>query len=58
MPSLARFTLAFLENIHWENILELFQRNVANGLDVGKVMHKVLPHMIKLHEPGNKERIE
>jgi hypothetical protein len=58
VPSLVKFTLAFFENIHWEIILELFQRNDANGLDAEKFMHKVLPRTIKLHEPRNKERIE
>jgi hypothetical protein len=47
------FTLAFLENI-----LELLQSNVANGLDVEKFMHEAWPHMIKLHGPRNKERIK
>jgi hypothetical protein len=40
VQSLAKFTLAFLENIHRDNNLELFQGNVANGLDAEKFMHK------------------
>jgi hypothetical protein len=53
-----RFSLAFLENICLENILELLQSNVANGLDVEKFMYEAWPHMIKLHRPRNKEGIK
>jgi hypothetical protein len=48
MPSLVGFILAFLENIHYHNILELLQRNDANGLDAEKFMHEAWLHMIKL----------
>lgn len=58
MLSLAGFILSFLENIYQHNILDLFQRNDANGLDVEKFMHEAWLHMIKLHRPGNKEGIE
>jgi hypothetical protein len=57
MSSLSGFTLAVLENIRRKNSLELRQGNVAIGLDVEKLMHKAWPHMIKLHEPTNKEEI-
>jgi hypothetical protein len=56
VPSLAWFTLALLESIHWENNLELLQGNVANGLDAKKFMHKAWSHMVKFHGPRNKQK--
>jgi hypothetical protein len=55
VQGLVGFALAFLENIRWENNMELLQGNVTNGLDAKKFKDKVWVHMVKFHKLGSKE---